>query len=414
MIKTARMTVMVLAVAILTGATLAAEENWKNDTMLVSLRDENTAVCRAAEPDKVLFQNKDAQLAIEWAMANATTTVVTPGHYVTNDSIDAPRDGVTLIIDQGASIKVDPGANHKTNLTFRSSSSRGKYSQQLVPVVYVFNRNNVRVYNFGDLQSSNWNHPDQELPKPELYKDRSLRFIKEEITGRNGQTFPIVFDGRNEELTCGVQGGVMVSTGTAHNFVLGIDCEDLEVPLVCPVPSGVDAVLCLEGCHNAKIGWVVNIARVDEDGKKGDTGEVLDLNSSCTSTSVDFALGENTRLELIDSNASQLTIGEIVAVNKSKEFEFDKLLVESGGSGQRWTYRARRHTPATIGKEIRLDDVVDVKRTINLPNLPDALPCFTVEATVEVTLKDGGKKLYTKAVEIDVRTGGGKPEKTRG
>ena len=69
MIKTAKMTVMVLAVAILTGATLAAEENWKNDTMLVSLRDENTAVCRAAEPDKVLFQNKDAQLAIEEAIA---------------------------------------------------------------------------------------------------------------------------------------------------------------------------------------------------------------------------------------------------------------------------------------------------------------------------------------------------------
>ena len=197
MIKTARMTVAVLVVVVLTGAALAAEQNWKNDTMLVSLRDNNTAVCRAAEPDKVLFQNKDAQLAIEWAMANATTTVVTPGHYVTNDSIDAPRDGVTLIIDQGASIKVDPDAHHKTNLTFRSSSSRGKYSQQLVPVVYVFNRNNVRVYNFGDLQPSNWNHPDQELPKPELYKDRSLRFIKEEITGRNGQTFPIVFDGRN-------------------------------------------------------------------------------------------------------------------------------------------------------------------------------------------------------------------------
>ncbi len=404
MMKTAKMTVVVLAIVALSGAALAAEQNWKNDTMLVSIRDENTAVCRAAEPDKVLFQNKDAQLAIEWAMANATTTVVTPGHYVTNDSIDAPRDGVTLIIDQGASIKVDPDANHKTNITFRSSSSRGKYSQQLVPVVYVFNRNNVRVYNFGDLQPSNWNHPDQELPKPELYKDRSLRFIKEEITGRNGQTFPIVFDGRNEKLTCGVQGGVMVNTGTAHNFALGIDCEDLEVPLVCPVPSGVDAVLCLEGCHNAKVGWVVNIARVDEDGKRGHTGEVLDLNSSCTSTSVDFALGENTRLELIDSNASQLTIGEIVAVNKSngKEEYINKLLIESGGSGQRWTYRDRRHSPASIGKQTKLEDVVDVKRTITIPKLPEALPKFDVTATIEITLEDGSKKTYTKTVNIDI------------
>jgi hypothetical protein len=175
----------------------------------------------------------------------------------------------------------------------------------------------------------------------------------------------------------------------------------LEVPLVCPVPSGVDAVLCLEGCHNAKVGWVVNIARVDEDGKRGHTGEVLDLNSSCTSTSVDFALGENTRLELIDSNASQLTIGEIVAVNKSKEFKFDKLLVESGGSGQRWTYRDRRHSPASIGKEVRLDDVVDVKRTINLPKLPDALPRFDVVATLELTMKDGSKKTYEKTITID-------------
>jgi hypothetical protein len=402
--KSKILAVTVMALGLVNVSNLDGQEtSWKDETALVSPQGDQTVV-RKMNSDKMLFQNKDAQLAIEWAMANATTTVVTPGHYVTNDSIDAPRDGVTLIIDQGASIKVDPDANHKTNLTFRSSSSRGKYSQQLVPVVYVFKRNNVRVYNFGDLQSSNWNHPDQELPKPELYKDRSLRFIKEEITGRNGQTFPIVFDGRNEKLTCGVQGGVIVNTGTAHNFVLGIDCEDLEVPLVCPVPSGVDAVLCFEGCHNAKVGWVVNIARVDEDGKRGHTGEVLDLNSSCTSTSVDFALGENTRMELIDSNASQLTIDEIVAINKSngKEDYINKLLIESGGSGQRWTYRDRRHSPASIGKQTKLEDVLDVKRTIKLPKFPDALPRFDVTATVEITLENGSKKTYTKTVYIDI------------
>jgi hypothetical protein len=56
-----------------------------------------------------------------------------------------------------------------------------------------------------------------------------------------------------------------------------------------------------------------------------------------------------------------------------------------------------------IGEFTFLADAVDVKRTISIPKLPDALPRFTVKATVEVTLKDGSKKEYSKEVEIDVR-----------
>ena len=56
-----------------------------------------------------------------------------------------------------------------------------------------------------------------------------------------------------------------------------------------------------------------------------------------------------------------------------------------------------------------LEDVTDVRRRIEIPKLPDALPRFTVKATIEVTLKDGSKKEYAKEVEIDVRDGGVKP-----
>ena len=45
-----------------------------------------------------------------------------------------------------------------------------------------------------------------------------------------------------------------------------------------------------------------------------------------------------------------------------------------------------------------------------LGDLPDALPRFTVKATVEVTLEDGSKREYTKEVEVDVRDDGFKPE----
>ncbi len=41
-----------------------------------------------------------------------------------------------------------------------------------------------------------------------------------------------------------------------------------------------------------------------------------------------------------------------------------------------------------------------------MPKLSNALPLFTVKTIVEVTLKDGSKKEYTKEVKIDVREGG--------
>ncbi len=351
-------------------------ESWKAETVLVSKKGDLTVVRGFKEPEIVLYQHKDAQLAIEWAMAKARTTVVLAGEYMTNDSIDAPRDGVTLIIDQGASIKLDPNAKAKSNLTFRSSSSRGKYSQQIVPLIWV-RRNNVRVYNFGDLQPSGWNHPDQELPKPELYKDRSLRFIKEEITGCNGQTFPVVFDGRNEELTTGVDGGVLVATGTGRtNFFLCLDAKNMQVPLICSEPSGNDAVLCMEGCVDANVGMVVNLAK----DKYGKCGETVDLNACNQHIKFETLIGERSK-QIIDVNASQADVKELVSIGKPQQ-----LSALSPGSGNRWTYRDRPHKHLQIDKTTILDEDVDVKRIITVPKLPEALPCFTVKATVEVTM----------------------------
>ncbi|NQT38569.1 MAG: hypothetical protein HQ581_13820, partial [Planctomycetes bacterium] len=96
----------------------AAKKSWKDDTALVSKQGDQTVV-RKMNGDKVLFQNKDAQLAVEWAMGNARTTLVQAGKYVVNDSVDAPRDGVTLIIGQGAVIEMNLDADPKTNIGFR-------------------------------------------------------------------------------------------------------------------------------------------------------------------------------------------------------------------------------------------------------------------------------------------------------
>jgi pectin methylesterase-like acyl-CoA thioesterase len=98
----------------------AEKKSWKDDTMLVSKQGDQTVV-RKMKGDKVLFKHKDAQLAVEWAMANARTTLVQAGKYVVNDSIDVPRDGVTLIIDQGAVIEMNLDADP---LSFQNHSVR--------------------------------------------------------------------------------------------------------------------------------------------------------------------------------------------------------------------------------------------------------------------------------------------------
>lgn len=92
-----------LFVALLLGPVCAApvhaEKNrWEENTALVS-REGNETVVKAFKGGRELFRNTDPQLALEWAMTRARTTVVLPGQYVALDRIDIPRDGVTLIID---------------------------------------------------------------------------------------------------------------------------------------------------------------------------------------------------------------------------------------------------------------------------------------------------------------------------
>ncbi len=70
---------------------------------------------RAFKGDKTLFQNADPQLAMEWALTNARTAVVLAGKNVVSESVDIPRDDITLIINQGAEISFTPQTEHKTD-----------------------------------------------------------------------------------------------------------------------------------------------------------------------------------------------------------------------------------------------------------------------------------------------------------
>ena len=56
-----------------------------------------------------------------------------------------------------------------------------------------------------------------------------------------------------------------------------------------------------------------------------------------------------------------------------------------------------------VKQQTILKDAASAAVRVETPELPDALPRFTVKATVEVTMKDGSKTEHAKEVEIDVR-----------
>ena len=202
----------------------AVAKSWEEETLLISPQGDETVV-RSVKGEKVLLKNADPQLAVEWALTSARTAVVLAGKYVVSESIDIPRDDVTLIIGQGAEIS---------------------------------------------------------------------------------------------------------------------------------------------------------------------------LNSSNRNSTIERLVGERSQ-EIIDMNASHADVREIVSVGKPQ-----KLLCFCVGSGPRWTSRPRAANRLDVWQAAVLEDVADVRRRIEVPDLPDALPRFTVKAIVEVTLKDGSKKQDTKEVEVDV------------
>ena len=82
---------------------------WQRETMLVSSTGDGTVV-RSLKSRHVRYTNHDPQLAIEWSLQNGRTTILQPGKYAIADRIDIPRSDVTLIIEEGAEIRLLEGA----------------------------------------------------------------------------------------------------------------------------------------------------------------------------------------------------------------------------------------------------------------------------------------------------------------
>ncbi len=385
-IPSASLTLVLLALAL---PLQSAPDEWKNETVLVSPQGAETVVRRVGS-DTILYKNSDPHLAIEWGLTNARNTIVLAGMYAVADRIDVPRDGVTLIIDQGAEISQKPDTKF-TPVTpgFRSrDGTRTPFGALLI-----YNqKNNFRLLLFGTVTTPG---------------------------------FPVMFDGRNEKGDCGLKGGMLLSTGKVPDGYWFVDSKKVQVPLV--TLTGVGNALAMEGCEDCHLGMIANLAA--EPGAL--TDETLDLNSRCSGISIERLVGERAK-EIIDCNESHAVIQEMVSVGGPQKHPRTGAYQLTGGanfygtigdsgklqdvgfgqkpvkgvavSGPRFTSRAPLNTRSLKVETTTIHEKGLTTRLIHeVPQLPDALPQFTVKTTVEVTLEGGEKKLYAKEVKFDLR-----------
>jgi hypothetical protein len=344
---------------------VAAADDWKKETLLISPAGAETVVQHPGS-DAVLFRNSDPQLAIEWGMKNALNTILLEGEYLVSDRIDVPRAGVTLIVDKGAVLKLDPDTKH-TTIDFKS---RNAGYWQMAPMIYNRGHDDVRLLIFGKLEK--W---------------------KRESKTSGEQTLPLMFDGRNEKGDCGLSGGMLLVTGKATDSFWLVDSAKVEVPIVA-LDTNPGASLVLEGCEDCHLGMITSLAT--EPG--GKTAETIDLNSRSIDITIERLIGERS-WEIIDCNESHVVVDEVVSVGRA-----EKMFGRGPVSGPRFTDRRSFGTRSLdVTKTTVLADAVSSRLIHEVPKLPDALPKFTVKTTVEVSLKGGRKKLIEKAVEIDLR-----------
>ena len=339
--------------------------DWKQTTAVVSQQKDETLVKRIYA-DQILFKHSDPQLCIEWSMVNNVNTIVLGGEYIFNDRVDVPRSGVNLIVDKDAVFKLNPKTKH-TTLSFKAS--KPDY-WGMIPLIYNKGHNDVQVLMFGTSVKYRW-----------------------ETEARGRQTFPIMFDGRNDNGKCGIRGGTMLVTGTATDSFWLVDSSNIKVPIVA-LDTGPGASLVLEGCEDCDLGMVVNLSPE----KGGKTGETIDLNSRSIDISIEKLIGERSN-EIIDCNESHVIVDEVVSVGMPQ-----KLFGRGPVSGPRFTNRRSFGTRSLdVKKTTILEKAEKVELIHKIPNLLKDLPVFDVTTVVKVTLKGDEQKEYKKSVKFDLR-----------
>jgi hypothetical protein len=158
---------------------------------------------------QVLFENEDPRVVIEWALANKPITIVQPGMYTVPGMITVPRDGVSLIVSEGAEIRQDPDI-----VPDPMPGGRGDYR----PLIYNSGHDGVNIINLGALRAH-----------------AGFRSVGIHYDGRSDRTVDRkAFIESGREGTINIDGGIILATGPmyADDVVWVVDAKHVQIPVL--------------------------------------------------------------------------------------------------------------------------------------------------------------------------------------
>ncbi len=119
---------------------------------------------------------------------------------------------------------------------------------------------------------------------------------------------------------------MLLGAGKASDMFWLADSRKVQVPILTLKPAGGSAI-SMEGCEERHLGMIANLAA--EPG--GMTEETVDLNSRCSSISIERLLGERAK-EIIDCNETHVVVQELVAVGEPQKHPITGVLQFTGGA----------------------------------------------------------------------------------
>lgn len=369
-----------LIFAALVPVVQAAEKS--AEYLLVS-KEGDTICAKSAKTKATLFENSDPKTVIEWAVENGDITVLEPGTYTVTDAVRISKSNVSLIIKEGATLRMPKGT---------TSSSVSEYGADYYPLIYVAPRDvftksskleNVSVINFGTLEASG----------------------KTDKKGRWGGGGCIIYDGRRWDRTCGLIGGTIFSAGGDLRDSRGaalwiLDSKGTEIPLMC-AEGYLNGVVAGEGCEDLNIGILAGLA-----GEKAEENETIDLNYFNRNVHIDLAIGSAPSEEIVDINNSiNCTVENIVGYGNQNQMKlFGTTTYPITGS---WMTMVKpiRESSGVVAKNQKVVDkkVKNYRQVVEVPELPESLPNFTVKAKLIVEFEDGTQEIaYDKTIPINL------------
>ena len=129
-----------------------------------------------------------------------------------------------------------------------------------------------------------------------------------------------------------------------------------------------NVVIAAEGCEDLDIGIIAGLA-----GEKAEENETIDLNYYNQNVHMDLIIGSAPSEEVVDFNNSiDCTVDKIVGTDVKEQKVVDK-------------------------------KVKNYRQVVEVPELPESLPNFTVKAKLIVEFKDGIQEVaYDKTIPINL------------